>query len=121
MSKDDVQTVRRVYDAWSRGVPADATDALDPAVVWEAIESAPDAGTYRGLSGVKRYMEDWLDGFEILGLDFVEVIDAREQLVIVQQGHTRERRTGLETALDYAVVYTIRDGKIIAVKEFATR
>ena len=29
-------------------------------VVWEALEDAPDAGTYRGHEGIRGYAEDWL-------------------------------------------------------------
>jgi ketosteroid isomerase-like protein len=64
MSQEKVQIVRKVYEAWARGDPSKAFDYLDPEVVWEAIENAPDAGTYRGHSGVKRYMDDWLQDFE---------------------------------------------------------
>ena len=59
MSQENVEIVRKVYDGWSRSDPSRAFDYLDPDVVWEAIENAPDAGTYRGHSGVKRLMDDY--------------------------------------------------------------
>lgn len=121
MSQKNVEAVRAVYDAWSRGVPTDAAEALDPDVVWEAIEEAPDAGTYRGHDGVRGYMQDWLDGFELAGMEFRDIVEADDgRLVLVQRGRAKERRTGLETELNYAVVYAFRDGKLMAVKEYAT-
>jgi ketosteroid isomerase-like protein len=121
MSEENVEIVRRVYDAWERGDVLDALEALHPAVVWEAIEDAPDAGTYRGHAGVRAYMEDWIEGFELGSMDFEEVVETEDSLVIVQRAHTKERRTGLETSLGFAVAYTFRDGKLIAAKEYATR
>ena len=46
MSQENVEIVRKVYAAWACGDPSQAFEHLDPEVVWEAIEDAPDAGTY---------------------------------------------------------------------------
>src|SRR6188472_2526931 len=76
MSQENVEIVRGVYDGWVDGDVTRALKYLDPEVVWEAIADAPDAGTYRGHAGVRRYMEDWLGDFDMLSMDFEEVIGA---------------------------------------------
>jgi uncharacterized protein len=121
MSQQNVEVVRACYDAWAAGELARLPEFLDPEVVWEAIENAPDAGTYRGYEGVRAYMEDWLEDFDILGMNFEEVIDAEGRLVIVQRGSATGKGSGLETEIHYAVVYTFRDGKLFRVKEYRSR
>ncbi len=90
MAQESVEIVRGVYDGWFRGDVTSALQHLDPEVVWEAIADAPDAGTYRGHAGCRRYMEDWLGDFDMLSMDFEEVIDADDRLVIAQRGARKE-------------------------------
>jgi ketosteroid isomerase-like protein len=120
MSQENVEVVRKVYAAWTCGDPSEAFEHLDPEVVWEAIEDAPDAGTYRKHSGVKRYMDDWLQDFEMLGFEFRRSIDAEGRLVMEQRGTTKGKGSGLTTVINYAAVYTFRLGKVLTVKEYGT-
>jgi uncharacterized protein len=120
MSRENVEIVRKVYDAWARNDPSQAFEYLDPEVVWEAIEDAPDAGTYRGHSGVKRYMDDWLQDFEDFEFEFGQPVDADGRLVLEQWGRNRGKGSGLKTEIHYAAVYTFRHGKVFTVKEYNT-
>jgi ketosteroid isomerase-like protein len=115
-----VEIVRKVYEAWCRADPSYAFDHLDPEVVWEAIEDAPDAGTYRGHSGVKRYMDDWLQDFEGFAFEFGRPVEVDGCLVLEQWGRNRGKGSGLETEIHYAAVYTFRGDKVLSVKEYNT-
>jgi ketosteroid isomerase-like protein len=128
MSKQDsgvvgtnLEVVRGVYDGWIDGDVTRALEYLDPGIVWEAIADAPDAGTYRGHAGVRRYMEDWLGDFDINSMDFEEVIAAEDRLVVAQCARTTGKGSGIETQLRYAVAYWFRDDRIIEIKEFRTK
>jgi ketosteroid isomerase-like protein len=121
MSQGNVEIVRGVYDGWCSRDVTRALQYLDPEIVWEAIPDAPDAGTYRGHAGVRRYMEDWLGDFDILSMDFEEVIDGDDRLVIAQCARTKGRGSGIETELHYAVAYWLRSGKVVEIKEFRTK
>jgi ketosteroid isomerase-like protein len=88
--------------------------------VWEAIEDAPDAGTYRGHSGVKRYMDDWLQDFEDFEFEFGEPLEMDGQLLLEQWGTNIGKASGLKTEIHYAAVYTFRGGKVLTIKEYNT-
>jgi ketosteroid isomerase-like protein len=120
MSQENLEVVRKVYDAWARSDPSQAFDYLDPEVVWEAIEDAPDAGTYRGHSGVKRYMNDWLQDFEDFAFEFGQPVEVDGRLVLEQWGRNTGKGSGLKTEIHYAAAYTFRRGKVLTVKEFNT-
>jgi ketosteroid isomerase-like protein len=128
MSKQDsdvvrtnVQVVRGVYDGWIDGDVTRALEYLDPGIVWEAITDAPDAGTYRGHAGVRRLLEDWLGDFDILGLDFEEIIDEGEWLVITQCARATGKGSGAKTEFHYAAAYRLEQGKIVEIREFRTK
>ena len=120
MSQENVETVRKVYAAWTCGDPPQAFEHLDPDVVWEAIEDAPDAGTSRMHSGVKRHMDDWLLDFEMLSFEFGQSVEVEGQLVMEQRLETKGRGSGLTTVINYAAVYSFRAGKVLTVKEYRT-
>jgi ketosteroid isomerase-like protein len=117
----NVQVVRGVYDGWMTGDVTRALEFLDREIVWEAITDAPDAGTYRGHAGVRRYMEDWLHDFEFLPMEFKEVVEAEDRLVITQCGRAKGKGSGVETEIHYAVAYWLRGGRITEIKEFRTK
>jgi ketosteroid isomerase-like protein len=69
-----------------------------------------------------RLVQDWLDTFDNFRAEPVELIDAGEdQVVAVLRLGGRAKLSGVETQLTYAVVYTIRDGKIARGREYAAR
>jgi ketosteroid isomerase-like protein len=121
MSQQKVETARSIYHGWVSGDVASALEQLDPQVIWEAIGDAPDAGTYRGHAGVRHYMEDWLRDFDIISMQFKNVVlDADDRLVIEQCGRARGKGSGAETEIHYAVAYRFHDGKIVELREFRT-
>jgi ketosteroid isomerase-like protein len=123
MSEENVEVVREALNAFAR----DGLDAL--AAYWtedidhRAIEGAPDdRGPMHGKDAIRAYVQDWLDTFDDVRTEIVELIDAEEDKVIaVLRVSGRAKLSGVETGLTYAVVYTIRDGKIARGREYATR
>ena len=67
-------------------------------------------------------MQDWLDTFDDFRLEPLEQIAAGEDKVIaVARASGRAKLSGVETDLTFAVLYTIRDGKIARGREYMTR
>jgi ketosteroid isomerase-like protein len=112
--------VRDLYDGWMTGDVDRALRCVDPGIVWEAISDAPDAGTYRGHPGVRRYMEDWLEDFDFDRMELGEVVGESDRLVVSQTGRGTGKASGVDTVIEYAVAYWFGDGKINAIKEFRT-
>jgi ketosteroid isomerase-like protein len=119
------ETVLRLYnEGWARGDFDLVFDLLDPKVVWTAIEGAPDAGTYHGHGGVRRYMQDWLDNFDFAGgsVSIEASIEVGDRLVCVQHVTGTAKGSGITSEIRYACVYAFGDDERIAeVNEYATR
>lgn len=102
-----------VIDAWLTHFSDD--------VVWEALEDAPDAGTYRGHAGIRGYAEDWIATVDEPRVELREVSEVAGCVV----GHcglaARIKGTENELTLDYWQVWKLSDGKIRRVKEFRER
>jgi ketosteroid isomerase-like protein len=123
MSQENVAAVEAALNAFAR----EGLDAL--AEYWaddidhRAIEgSVDDRGPMKGKDAVRAYVQDWLDTFDDLSVEPVELLDAGEGRVIaVLRLSGRAKLSGVETDLTYAAVYTIRDGKIARGREYAAR
>jgi ketosteroid isomerase-like protein len=120
MSQENVEVVRRGFQAFAdRGFDAMA-EFWDPDIVWRAAEGAiDDVGEMHGQVAVRRYMEDWIDTFDDYSVVVEELRDVGDDRVLsIQRVKGRAKLSGAETVLRYAVVSTVRDGKVVRVREY---
>ena len=124
MSHENVERVRDAVAAYNRG-DLDAfldeywTDDID----YRAVEGAPDDhGPIHGKAEMRAYMQDWFDTFDDLKVEPLEVIDAgQDQAVAVVRFGGRAKLSGVEADVTFAVVYTLRDGKVARGREYWTK
>jgi|SRR5215207_890155 len=118
--------VRLIRDALAEGTRAAESGQFDgwlgffsEDIEWEAVEDAPDAGTYRGHDAIRGYLEDWnstFDGPKQEIREITEVGDSR--LVVDVRIRGRVKGTDSEVVFDYSNALWIADGKITHIKEF---
>jgi ketosteroid isomerase-like protein len=124
MSEENVQIVRRVFDALER--PDAGVRALwHPDVefdvsrdIWGALVGG---GRYRGVEGVRSWMLDLYSAWETMDLNCDELIDAGEHVIAVLSVRGRGRVSGIELEYRPAGVWTLRQGKIVRVVWLPTR
>ena len=123
MSWENITAVKDAYRAFAdEGLDRFLehwTDDLDH----RSIEGAPDdRGPIHGKNAMRDYLQDWIDTFDEYKVEPVELIDAREDVVVaVLRFGGRAKRSGVETDQIMAAVFEIRDGKIARGREYATR
>jgi len=126
MSRENVEVVRRVYDAIARGDTATVLAAYDLEVEWEFTRSpfGPmfKQDVYRGHDGMRaftreRYEEAWTEIEDNLD----EVIAAGNQIITVLTSRGRGRASGVEVDRTHAGVWTFQGGKIVRVEWVGTR
>jgi ketosteroid isomerase-like protein len=123
MSQENVEIVRDSLKAFGDGGLDVAAEFWHPDINWRAIEGAlDDAGEIHGKEAMRGYAQDWLDTFEDITFTPEELLDVGDDRVIAVQRLTgRARLSGIESGLRYAVVYTLRDGKIVRGREYGDR
>ena len=123
MSQENVEVVRESLSAYmDRGLDALA-EFWDADITWRAAEGAPDdVGEMHGPEAVRRYLEDWIDMFDDVTNVPEQVLDLGDDRVIaVQHATGRAKASRVQTDIRYAVVYTLRDGKIVRGREYLDR
>jgi len=118
MSQESVALVRRLLECFVAGE-----------VLWEALDEdvevhdhdIPDAGEYRGHSGVLRWVEDWETGLPVLSFELQEFIDAGDAVVAVILLKARGRDSTIDVERQDAIVYRFRNGRVIRFDYYNSR
>src|SRR5215207_8135872 len=106
MSQENVEIVRGSLRAFEEGGLGGMADFWATDINWRAMEGAlDDVGEMQGADALRRYYEDWLD----IGDD---------RVLAVLHVTARAKASGVETELRYAVICTVRDGKIARGREY---
>ena len=128
MSQENVEIVRRVYDAAARRDAATVLALYDPDIESDASQLGiagivgGDEVVYRGHDGLRRFFRDWHEAWTNIEYDFEELIDAGDEHVIaVVTRHARGRASGVEVERPFALVWTLRGGKVAQVVWFLSR
>jgi ketosteroid isomerase-like protein len=124
MSAENVEVVRRSFEAFARGDLNAAFADYDPAIEWCTAHDEPDQQVYRGHDGLRRFAatieEPWQDRFsEKVTAD--AFIDRGDFVVVPWHGLLHGRGSGIEIEISETYVARLRDGKIVRVDEYRTK
>ena len=122
MSQENVEVVRRGWEAFMRGDDG-FWEQFDAEVEWTTAEDEPDPQTYRGVEGVRRLVSKLLDelwerDFEVLSIEF---IDAGRFVVVPVRVRVKARQSGVELEAEEVYVQELRGGKVVRVREYRTK
>ena len=117
---------RLVRETWAEGKRAAESGQLDgwleffsEEIEWEAVEDAPDAGTYRGHASIRGYFEDWLSTVDGFKPEVVDVTEVGDRLVVADTRiRGRVKGTDSELVFDYSTAVRIAGDRIAHIKEF---
>jgi uncharacterized protein len=125
MSQENVELVRRVFEATARR-DAEAVIALyHPEIEWDTSRAELGrmigGGVFRGYEGARRFLRSYNEAWEQLNYEIEELIDAGDRVVSIVNNRARGRTSGVEVELRMPGVWTIRGGKVARVVFFTTR
>ncbi|MEA2377966.1 MAG: uncharacterized protein QOK00_3228 [Thermoleophilaceae bacterium] len=120
MSRENVEIVRRAFEAWNGGDPEAAIELLDPDIEWRLPPNFPDAEGWQGRDAVIAGLAALTGSWEEFRVEVQELIDAGDRVVALVRFHGRAAITGLDLggmSVD-GQVWTLRDGKAVHVQMY---
>jgi ketosteroid isomerase-like protein len=127
MSQENAESLRAFLETWSSAAGNLATwnwaevdfSILDPEVTYEDTTLPDHVGeTYRGLDGVARATNRWIEPFEELRVELEQIVGAADRLVSIHRVRARARHTGIEFDGPITYLWTFRDGKVIHFRSY---
>jgi ketosteroid isomerase-like protein len=120
VSQENVDTFRRNNEAVSRGDIEAALVALDPDIEF-IPRRATVQGIYRGHDGMRKFIAENAESFDLYQVSYQEVRDLGDRLVAFGTVRARGRESGVEMTTPTAMVATFRDGKMVRAEDFSER
>ncbi len=111
MSEENVETVRRLYEAFDRGdVPA-ALRFFDPEVEMDASHRV-DGRVGHGREELTAILAEWLGTWEGWREEIEEIRDLGDQVLVLSTQYGRGKESGVGWENRFAMLYEIERGKI---------
>jgi ketosteroid isomerase-like protein len=122
MSQGDLATTfRRAMEAYSRGDYDAAVLDFDPAIEWSVdLSVTPDATTYHGHEGVKRFWEAWAEAISGMELEIEECrgVGQHRVLAIIRARGVGAGSGAPVASPRFAEVADFRDGRVVKVRVY---
>ena len=128
MSRENVEVVRRLFDAVARRDTETVLSLYDPEIEWDGSRSRwaevmSGDPCWHGHDGLRKFFRGYYETWESLDDTIEEVIDVAEDAVVVVV-HTRARGRASGVEIDWphhAAIWTVRDGRVVRAVWFRTR
>jgi ketosteroid isomerase-like protein len=120
MSQENVEIVRRIYDAMNRNDWDAAFRDAHPD--FEAtFKEGPRAGTHRGRETLQEVADDLRAGFESWVSEPLQLIESGDQVVAIVNNRLRPKGgTRGEFAYRNGTIFTIRNGTVLSMVGYPT-
>jgi ketosteroid isomerase-like protein len=115
MSRENVDTVRALFEYWERGEWQASAELFDPE--FEAIFSAgafPDPGTYRGARSTLDAWRNWLEAWEEFSLELEDAIPVgAARVVVLNRLRGRGKTSGIPVDSEVGCIFELDGGRIV--------
>jgi ketosteroid isomerase-like protein len=116
MSRENVETIQRLYDALNqRDLPA-VLHLMAP-----GIELRTTVETYRGIEGVESFMAEVERTFEDYTATAGNIADAAGHVVVDVHQRGRGRESGIDIDHTFTHVWKLDDGLVTSLRAFTNR
>ena len=118
--QQNLEIVGRGYEAFARGDMEALFTLFDDDIEWisPGPPELPTAGMRRGKQQVAEFFQAIDDVFEIQRFEPDAFVADGDRVVVLGSDTSRVKATGKVLDAEWAHVFTIRDGKIVAFKEY---
>jgi ketosteroid isomerase-like protein len=122
MSEENLEIVRRAFDAFIEGDYERLIGLADPQIEYDVSRTSPESRVARGPQEVVAVLEEWVDTWDEHQVELSELIDAGTETVVAVM-HERGKLRGTDTWVEHdrGVVYTVRDQRVVRYEEHEDR
>ncbi len=125
MSQENVEIVRKVYDAVARRDDVTPFEFYAEEIVWDLsrweaafLDSEP---IYRGHDGVRQSWRDRISAFGDVDYEVDELVEVGDKVLAVVRERDIGRASGVSVEAGHVAVWTLAEGKVIRLQVFDDR
>ena len=114
MSEENVEIVRLSYERFNRGEVDGFLELCAPEFEFRDLPALPGSGVTVGHDAFRAWFRQISDAFDDLRFEVEELIDAGDQVVVVNRATGSGSGSGAEVNTNFSNVWTLRDGKAVS-------
>ena len=119
MSSQNLKLAAEIVDAVARRDVPRLIELTDPDVEWRPFATGlMEEGVYRGHDGIRQYVNDLDDAWEVLRADVDDGLAIGATVLLVGRIRYRGRGSGVETENTAGWAIKFREGKLISMRAF---
>ena len=119
MSAENMELARQVMDALGRRDLSRVIALADPEVEWHSFfAELGDEGVYRGHDGMRQYVRDVNDAWEVVRADVDDTVGVGDVAVLIGRIHYRGRHSGIETETPAGWMLKFRHSRVVCIRAF---
>jgi hypothetical protein len=115
----NTEAVERIIRAFERGDVEAALAELDPEVEMLPLRAELEGTHYRGHDGYRQVLADFEGDWDELRLPPEEIREVGDQVLVTGRMRAKGKKSGVELDVPMAMLYTLRDGKIVRLQSFS--
>jgi ketosteroid isomerase-like protein len=116
MTSENVAVVQRVAEALWRGDHEAAKTDLDADIEWRNTAKFPGPRTFSGPEGVRSFLKDQTDSFDLHGLEIERIAEAADTVVLVVHAWGQGKASAVPVDARFAMIFALRDGKVVRIE-----
>jgi uncharacterized protein len=121
MSRENVEVVRRGFEAFARNDWDAAMASFDPSVAWVEMPSlGPDASSYTGIEELRGAVQSWIEMWSEYDVEVARYADAGDDVVVLARERGHGGVSGAAVERELGDVFTLRDGKVVRVRLYGS-
>ena len=114
MSQENVEAIRRAYEAYNRGDLESMVVDIAPEFEYETTGAVPGTrAVYRGPEGWREFAGWMREEFYDARIEIHELTEAEDQVLAEVTLQGRGKQSGVETRWDLWHLWTVQDGKVV--------
>jgi ketosteroid isomerase-like protein len=120
MSEENLELVRRAYEAWNEGGPEATQGFWTEDVEWHDPPDLPDSRVVRGRDAVARYLADQVEVTGDMKVTPVDVRTRGEVVALRMELTIHGAKSGVDVPGEMPQVIEVADGKVGRIRLFFT-
>jgi ketosteroid isomerase-like protein len=115
VAEGDIDTIRASYAAVNRGDVHGALDALHRDAVWRESAELPGGDEFEGREAIEGFLDGFLEQWELFHQQVESTVRRGDRVLVNIHLTAVGRESGAEVNARYAHLWTMRDGRGVAV------
>ena len=121
MSQENVEIIRKAYEAFARGDGGAILNILHPEVEIHDHDAPDRPSPYHGHEGWVRFVGEELEVWDDLRFEPEDLIESGDQAVVLIRQTARGKGSGVPIEGRDFHVWTFRDGKVVRLDAYADK